>query len=173
MMRARLLNVLIAVAIASASLAAQAWTRLPTLEFATLPAGTAHPEGIAADDRGRLYVANFDVGKTSGPGDILVFDQHGKLLRHLSVEKSSPLLLGLAFHPRTGDLLVIDFGNQQVLRVNPRTGASKPFVTIPGGESAGPNALAFDAAGNVYLSDSFQGTIWRTARSMGARWRSG
>ena len=33
--------------------------------------------------------------------------------------------------------------------------------------TAGPNALAFDAAGNVYISDSFQATIWRTAKTGG------
>ncbi|MCK7498216.1 MAG: SMP-30/gluconolactonase/LRE family protein [Comamonadaceae bacterium] len=76
----------------------QAWTRLPAVTFATLPAGTAHPEGITADDRGNIYVANFDVGKASGPGDVLVFDRAGKLLRHLKVMASSALLLGLAFH---------------------------------------------------------------------------
>src|SRR5262249_52833209 len=42
------------------------------------------------------------------------------------------------------------------------TGASTVFTNIPGGANAGPNALTFDKAGNVYISDSFQGKIWRT-----------
>lgn len=162
MMFARTAKALVALFLALTALQAQAWTRLPAVTFATLPAGTAHPEGITADDRGNLYVANFDVGKASGPGDVLVFDRHGKLLRKLSVTDSSALLLGLAFHPQSGDLLVIDFGNQRVLRVDPITGNATPFATIPGGANAGPNALAFDGDGNVYVSDSFQGTIWRT-----------
>ena len=158
---ARTAKSLVALFLALTALQAQAWTRLPAVTFATLPAGTAHPEGITADDRGNLYVANFDVGKGSGPGDVLVFDRAGKLLRHLKVMASSALLLGLAFPPHSDKLLVIDFGNKNVLRVDPLTGESEVFATIPGGAAAGPNALAFDGNGNVYISDSFQGTIWR------------
>ena len=158
---ARTVKAIVALFLALTALQVQAWTRLPAVTFATLPAGTAHPEGITADDRGNLYVANFDVSKASGPGDVVVFDREGKLLRQLSIPDSSALLLGLAFRPQSGDLLVIDFGNQRVLRVDPITGSATPFTTIPGGANAGPNALAFDAAGNVYISDSFQGIIWR------------
>ena len=161
--------------LAACSLHAQAWVRSPATTFATLPAGTAHPEGIAADAQGNLYVADFDVSKAAGPGNIVVFDRSGRLLRKLDVAGSSALLLGIAFHPLTGVLLVIDFGNQQVLTVNPQTGAATLFATVPGGGSAGPNALAFDAAGDVYISDSFQGKIWKTSSAGGAvsEWASG
>jgi len=66
----------------------------------------------------------------------------------------------------TQELLVIDFGAGKVLRVNPLTGASSLFTSI--GASAGLNALAFDSAGKVYISDSFQGIIWRTDPAGGA-----
>ncbi|HEX9820188.1 MAG TPA: SMP-30/gluconolactonase/LRE family protein [Methylomirabilota bacterium] len=141
----------------------QAWIRMPATTFATLPAGTHNPEGITADRHGNVYVTTFDVTRTSGPGDLLVFHRSGRLLQRVGVAGSSNLLLDLAFHPVTGVLLVIDFGNKQVLTVDPRTGDSSVFATIPGGAAAGPNALTFDHAGNVYISDSFQGTIWRTA----------
>jgi sugar lactone lactonase YvrE len=59
-------------------------------------------------------------------------------------------------------------GAKNVLRVDPVTGASSIFTTIPGGAAAGPNALAFDAQGNVYVSDSFQGVIWRAGPTGGA-----
>lgn len=154
--------------LAACSLQAQAWIRSPATTFAALPAGTAHPEGITADAQGNLYVANFDVSKAAGPGNIVVFDRAGRPLRTLDVAGSSPLLLGIAFHPLTGALLVIDFGNQQVLTVNPQTGTTALFATIPGGGAAGPNALAFDALGNVYISDSFQGKIWQTGAAGGA-----
>jgi sugar lactone lactonase YvrE len=150
---------------------ANAWNRKEATRFATLPPGTAHPEGITVDDDGNVYVADFDVGHTAGPGQVVVFDRSGRLLRVLDVEGSSNLLLGLAFH-RLGrhqvELLVIDFGAQSVLRVDPRTGASSLFATIPGGAAAGPNALAFDKLGNVYISDSFQGVIWQTGPTGGA-----
>ena len=153
--------------LAACSLQAQAWIRSPATTFATLPAGTAHPEGITADAQGNLYVANFDVS-SAGPGNIIVFDRSGKLLHKFDVAGSSALLLGIAFHPQTGALLVIDFGSKQVLRIDPHTGAPSPFATIPGGAAAGPNALAFDALGHVYISDSFQGKIWRTDAAGGA-----
>jgi sugar lactone lactonase YvrE len=147
---------------------AAAWTRTPATTFATLPAGAAHPEGITVDGAGNVYVTTFDVTKASGPGALFVFSPSGRLLRQVAIAGSSQLLLDLAFHPATGDLLVLDFGSQHVLRVDPVSGASSVFATIPGGASAGPNVLTFDAAGNVYISDSFQGVIWRTGPAGGA-----
>jgi DNA-binding beta-propeller fold protein YncE len=115
------------------------------------------------DYAGNVYVTTFAVTAPSGTnGQLFVFDPHGKLLRQVTIAGSSALLLDLAFHPKTGDLLVIDFGGKQVLNVDSFTGDSTVFTTIPGGSAAGPNALTFDAAGNVYISDSFQGTIWKT-----------
>ena len=143
---------------------ALAWDRTPATSFATLPTGAANPEGIAVDSAGNLYVATFAVSSAGDLGRIFVFNPRGRLLRELKVANSSNLLLDLAFHPGTGKLLVIDFGAQQVLTVDPANGASSVFVTIPGGANAGPNALTFDKLGNVYISDSFQGIIWRTDR---------
>src|SRR5258706_2999764 len=107
-----------------------AWTRGPAVSFAVLPPGTAHPEGITADAQGNLYVADFDVSKSSGPGNVVVFDHAGRLLRKLDVSGSSPLLLGLAFHPQTNALLVLDFGAGNVLQVDPQTGAANVFAFI-------------------------------------------
>jgi SMP-30/Gluconolactonase/LRE-like region len=148
---------------------ALAWNRGNAATFATLPAGATNPEGITADRAGRLYVTTFAVGGTaSGVGQMFVFGRHGELLRQVDIAGSSTLLLGLAFHPTTGRLLVIDFGRQQVLDVDPTTGAASVFTTIPGGAGASPNALEFDASGNVYVSDSFQGIVWRTGPTGGA-----
>lgn len=155
--------------LALAAPAADAWTRTPAATFATLPADAAHPEGVTADRHGNIYVTTFAVGGTSsGLGQLFVFDDDGRLRRRVDIAGSSTLLLDLAFHPTTGDLLVIDFGHQQVRRVHPVTGASSVFTTIPGGAGAGPNVLTFDGAGNVYISDSFQGIIWRTGPGGGA-----
>jgi len=149
--------------------AAPAWDRGDVDTFAVLPAGTAHPEGLTVDSAGNVWVADFDVTKASGPGDVIAFKPNGKLLRHLRPTGSSNLLLGLDFHPITHELLVIDFGNKKVLRVDPVTGAAADFGTLTPADAAnaGLNALTFDAAGNVYVSDSFQGTIWRTGPAGG------
>jgi len=149
-------------------LPAEAFIRSPATTFATLPAGAAHPEGMTVDAAGNVYVTLFAVGATP-PGQLIVFDSSGRLLRQVTVVNSSNLLLGLAFHPNTGQLLIIDFGHKNVLAVDPVSGASTVFMTIPLPPTArvGLNDLTFDSAGNVYLSDSFQGTIWRTGPTGG------
>jgi sugar lactone lactonase YvrE len=147
---------------------AAAWDRGEVKPFAVLPEGSAGPEGLEVDSAGNVYATTFgftSAGPTTGEGQLFVFDAHGRLQRQLSIAGSSPHLLGLRFHPVTGALLVNDFGAGQVLEVNPHTGASTVFMTLPalphpGG--SGLNDITFDKAGNVYVSDSFQGIVWMT-----------
>ncbi|HZZ83696.1 MAG TPA: SMP-30/gluconolactonase/LRE family protein [Anaeromyxobacteraceae bacterium] len=151
-----------------------AWDRTHATVFAVLPAGASGPEGLEVDAAGNAYVTTFGFtaqGAASGPGQMYVFDREGRLLRQVSIEGSSPHLLGLRFHPGTGALLVIDFGAGQVLAVDPVTGASKVFLTLPAlphpSLGAGLNDLTFDRAGNVYVSDSFQGVVWKSPATGG------
>jgi sugar lactone lactonase YvrE len=168
MNRVHSLQGLLIALLAAFSLTAHAWNRGTAVAFATLPPLTAHPEGIAADAQGNLYVADFDVSGETAVGNVIVFNHAGQFVRKLDIPGSSSLLLGIAFHPQTHALLVIDFGSQKVLEIDPLDGTPTLFTTIPGGAGAGPNALAFDQAGNVYISDSFAGTIWRTGPTGGA-----
>jgi sugar lactone lactonase YvrE len=144
--------------------AAQAWTRTRATTFGILPDGAINPEGITADAAGNIYATTFGVARPADEeGHLVVFGPDGRLLRDVRVAGSSRLLLGLDFHPTTHDLLVLDFGAGKVRKVNPNTGASTVFFTPPATPgTTGLNAITFDNVGNVYVSDSFLGTIWRS-----------
>jgi sugar lactone lactonase YvrE len=151
---------------------ARAFERTPAEIFAVLPPGSTGPEGLTVGPDGNVYVTTFgfnNTGVVNRPGQLFVFNRNGRLLRQVTVKFSSPNLLGLAFHPTTGALLIIDFGNKVVLNVDKTTGANTPFMTLPPAftANAGLNALTFDKGGNVYVSDSFQGIIWRTGPAGG------
>jgi sugar lactone lactonase YvrE len=164
---------------------AQAWIRSPATTFATLPADATPPEGITTDAAGNVYVSTFgfpESGESAAPGRILVYSPQGTLLRQFVVAGASAHLLGMGVNPATHQLLVADFGHGQVLNVDPVSGTSTVFADIgaactgdcanplscpPPAPSPGPglNAIAFDAAGNVFISDSFGGIIWMTDKN--------
>jgi streptogramin lyase len=137
--------------------------------FAVLPAGSTGPEGLTVGPDGNVYVTTFGFnaqGQVPGPSQLFVFGPNGRLIRNVAIVGSTAHTLGLGFNPVTGDLIVLDFGAATALKVNPVTGASSLFMTVTG--SAGLNALTFDKGGNLYVSDSFQGIIWRTGPAGGA-----
>ena len=141
---------------------ASAWNRGPVQTFAVLPAGAPKIEGLTVGNDSDVYVSTFDP-TGSASAQLFVFKKDGKLLRPVTIGgASSQATLGLAFHPTTGTLLVIDFGAGNVLAVDPVTGSSSVCITVTNPPVApGLNALTFDAAGNTYISDSFGGIIWK------------
>jgi SMP-30/Gluconolactonase/LRE-like region len=144
---------------------AAAWDRGKVERFATLPAGALNPEGIAVEPRsGDVYVTGFNPAGTGKP-QIYVFDDDGRFKDTITVIGSSSALLGLDFHPTTHRLLVIDIGAGNVLDVNPITGVASVFMPATSGD--GLNALTFDHAGNVYVSASFTGRVYRTGPAGG------
>src|SRR6516225_2588977 len=122
-------------------------------------------EGLAVGPDGKVYSPTFNP-TGSGLSQLFTFDPQGHLLKQVSITGSSPAMLGLAVIPGTiNALLVIDFGASQVLMVDPTkdTNNAVPCITVPSVPTPpghGLNALTFDAAGNVYISDSFAGAIW-------------
>ncbi|MDQ0138972.1 SMP-30/gluconolactonase/LRE family protein [Cupriavidus necator] len=156
-----ILPMLILLVLLATPLAARAWERGKVETFATLPPGEAHPEGITVDREGNVYVVTVAANKPrTSEGTLLVFDPRGKHLRTVTIKGSSRLLLDLGFHPRTGQLLVVDYKGAKVLSVDPRTGASSVFMTVTG-KNPGLDGLTFDPAGNVYVTDAHQGIIWK------------
>jgi DNA-binding beta-propeller fold protein YncE len=154
--------------------------------FATLPSGVRYPEGITANPaNGDIYVATFDFGPASNR--LLRYSRHGKLLG--SLDFGGAPLLGLAFGPADGKVYIANLGASAIQRVDADLGgavqnvAGIPGVGAPGDRAVGnpdgssdtikfgsngfpgPNAMTFDAQGNLYVSDSFQGAVWRIAQA--------
>jgi len=148
---------------------AVAWKRGAVEVLAVVPdapGGKSSVEGLTVGPDGNIYVPTFGfntVGAIAGNAALFVFSPTGQLIRNVTIKNSSPHMLGLAFNPATRDLLVLDFGAGNVLKVDPATGNSSIFFG-PIAKS-GLNALTFDKKGNVYVSDSFNGVIWRTDKN--------
>ena len=151
---------------------AGAWDRGDVDVLAVLPDATpGHPssvEGLTVGPDGNIYAPSFGFNTTGALTDsavLYVVKPDGALVRKVTIANSSPHMLGLGFNPVNNFLLVIDFGAGKVLHVNPVTGASSVFMTVA---NSGLNALTFDKLGNVYVSDSFNGVIWKTGPNGGA-----
>jgi len=128
-----------------------------------LAASCHNPEGIAIDPTGNLYAASFAFQPVA---NICVVNQEGALVDIIPIPAGRAgiaSLLGELFEPGQG-LYVLDFangasGNGRLLRVNPATHA----VTVVATGFQAPNALVQDRHRNLYVSDSFQGAIYKIA----------
>jgi sugar lactone lactonase YvrE len=155
---------------------ALAWDRGDVDVLAVLPDVTpgqpSNVEGLTVGPDGNIYVPTFGfntIGALTGNAALFVIRPDGTLVRKVTIANSSPHMLGLRFNPVNGFLLVLDFGAGKVLHVDPATGASSVFMTpaTAGLNAPGLNALTFDKLGNVYVSDSFNGIIWKTGPNGG------
>jgi sugar lactone lactonase YvrE len=155
--------------------------------FAVLPDGVSLPEGITANPaNGDIYVSTF-----TGPSKLLRYNRHGRLLAQRDF--GAPLL-GLEFdsvHKKVyitnvGDFagtgskiqrVAADLSQLEDVAIIPPIGAPAPRIagnpdgssdTITFGSGARvPNALVFDKNGNLYISDSFQGAVFKISNPSG------
>lgn len=173
------------IASASTALAADelVLARNAAQKFATLPEDVRLPEGIAANPaNGDVYVGTFDfIGPN--PNKLLRYAANGRLIGERDF--GGIPLLGLAFDASSGKLYFANFGLSKIQRVAADLqGTIEDVATIPGigapldrlvgnpdlsqdtikfGSNffPAPNAMTFDRAGHLYVSDSFQGAVWR------------
>jgi DNA-binding beta-propeller fold protein YncE len=185
---ARLAAAAFALATGLASAAPKQPDWIDTQEFAVLPEGVRQPEGITANPAtGDIYVGTFDAREpaTVRNNKLLRYSRNGKLLAQKDFGPTP--LLGLGF--AAGKVYILNFGASQLQRIAANFDAATPVETValfpsigpPGSRPSGnpdgsadtivfgsngfpaPNAMVFDAANNLYVSDSFQGAIYRIA----------
>jgi sugar lactone lactonase YvrE len=147
---------------------AVAWDRGQVQLLTVLPDVTpgvqSSVEGLTVGPDRNIYVPTFGFntkGAITGNAVLYVISPQGKTIRQVTIANSSPHMLGLAFNPVTTALWVLDFGAGNVLQVDPVTGASSILNTHGPIPNSGLNALTFDKSGNGYVSDSFNGVIWK------------
>jgi DNA-binding beta-propeller fold protein YncE len=157
------------------------WTDVE--QFAVLPDGVRFPEGITANPAtGEIYAGTFDFGPNANK--LIRFDKHGHVVAQRDFGGTP--LLGLEFDSAHNKVFILNFGGSKVQRIAAdftSTTAVEDVATLPsigppsprsvpnpdgssdtitfGASKAAPNGMVFDVAGNLYVSDSFQGAIFR------------
>jgi sugar lactone lactonase YvrE len=146
-----------------------------------VPALPGYPEGIAVHE-GLVYVsgpANFGVPGNFIPSKIFAYDEDtGALVKTITIQgQIGPLnaISCIAFG-EDDNLFVVDEG-LGILKINVETGQqtvyAAPFFPVFHSAFNPPaplliNDLAFDKNGYLYVTDSFQATIWRVPPGGGA-----
>jgi gluconolactonase len=107
-----------------------------------------HPEGVAVHPDGSVWCGG-------EAGQVYRIPPDGSALE-LRVADGDGFTLALAFGP-DGFLYYVDLARRAVMRLDPLGGDPEPVAvgSIGGHELALPNALAFDAVGRLYVTESY------------------
>jgi sugar lactone lactonase YvrE len=119
------------------------------------PSKGEFPEGVAVDRRQNVYVG------LALTGEIRRFDPQGGSSTLATLPVGAGFLLGLATDARGNvyaALASFDPATHGVWRVK-RDGSQERIAALPA--NGVPNGLAFDATGNLYVTDSALGAVWR------------
>lgn len=128
----------------------------------SLPPGES-PEGIAIDNFGNIYISNTK-GENRSINEILLFGENGSNTVYSTLPGKGHAR-GLTTDLR-GNIYIAfateDSNTNGVYKISP----NRIQVRLSGSEEIGsPNALTFDALGNLYVTDSykgenFEGSVW-------------
>lgn len=158
--------------------------RNAAIRFATLPDTVRFPEGITANPAtGDVFAATFDFGPNANK--LMRFASNGQLAA--MKDFGGAPLLGLDFDATRGKVYLLNFGASKLQRIAADFNGSTPVEDVavfpsigaPASRSVGnpdgssdtvmfgssnfpaPNAMTFSSTGSLYVSDSFQGAIYR------------
>ena len=163
--------------------------------FATLPDGVRYPEGITANPRtGEIYVGTFDFGAPNkllrfsrhgslvasrdfGPSPLLGLE-FDRVHRKVFIANASTLSGVPSAGASRIQRIAADFnGSTPAVDVATIPGIGAPGLRIEGNPdgshdeikfgsgAAAPNAMVLDSQGGLYVSDSFQGAVFRIANA--------
>lgn len=190
--RTGIVSLLLAVAAVHPRAEAQGPTLLEVEPFIELPAGVRYPEGLAvAPDSGEIFVGTFDARQPAERrnNQLLRYSAGGRLLAQRAFATTPLTGLGYA----DGKVYILNFGAGKLQRIAADFTADSPLedlldfprldpaapaarsVANPDGSqdlirfgAAGvpaPNGLVFAGNGDLYVSDSFQGALYRIANA--------
>jgi sugar lactone lactonase YvrE len=136
---------------------------------------TDMPEGIAVSAQGDIFLGNRRLAGNERIGEVLRITPDGRVSVFATLGRTGPDfnvgLAGLAVAPG-GDLYAAFISHDPATHGVYRIGRRGGLVRLPGSEAMLlPDALAFDARGNLYVSDAEDGAIWRfPPAGRGERW---